>query len=130
MTDKEYAKQKKRIRQLIAKWHGTGFGWWRIDYEYDREVKESDNEVIRNCVADCSTSWEYRTALITFYMPVVARQSDEELENQFVHEHAHILIGAIQDFSNENARQMTEYATECVARALVWAREAGAKDKK
>lgn len=126
MTDKEYREQKKRVQKFIDKWHKTlGMGWYRIDLEWDRARAED----YPNEAAITEWQWQYRTASITFRLPEIALLNDEKLENVVVHEFAHILTGAMVQNQPDENRQLMEYSTENVARALIWAREAGKKDK-
>lgn len=126
MTDKEYREQKKRVQKFIKKWYDTlGLGWYRVDLIWDRaRSEESPDEA-----AITHWSWQYRTASITFRMPVIEELNDEKLENVVVHEFAHILTGSMVQNQPEENKQLAEYGTETVARALIWAREAGGKDK-
>lgn len=126
MTDKEYREQKKRVQKYIDKWFNTlGLGWYRVDINWDRAKSEDapDEAAITSC------QWQYRTASITYRLPVIAELDDDKLENVVVHEFAHILTGAMVQNAPESNDQLKEYGTECVTRALIWAREAGRKDK-
>lgn len=116
MTDKDYQKQKSRITPLLDKWAHAGFNWWRITYVWDRNEKPD----FPHTAADCEAWWQYRSAKITFYLPVCEDADDEELERIVVHELVHVLIGSIHNFENDETREMTEYATENVTRALLY----------
>lgn len=126
MTDKEYREQKRRVQKYFDKWYAVlGMGWYRIDREWDRvRSEETPSEA-----AVTSWQWQYRTASITYRLPVIAELDDDKLENVVVHEFAHILTGAMVQNQPDDNRQLMEYSTENVARALIWAREAGQKDK-
>lgn len=126
MTDKEYREQKKRLKKLIDKWHKTlGMGWFHIDMIYDRARNDSNPET----TAITSTSWQYRKATITWYMPSVADNDDDFLEGIVVHEFVHVLVAPMMLVDKqEDLPLQHEYATESVARAIRWAREAGRKD--
>lgn len=126
MTDKEYREQKKRVQKYFDKWYSVlGMGWYRIDRNWDRARSED----APNEAAITSWQWQYRTASITYRLPVIAELDDDKLENVVVHEFAHILTGAMVQNAPDDNDQLKEYGTECVARALIWAREAGRKDK-
>lgn len=126
MTDKEYREQKRRVKRYIDKWlKPLGMGWHRIDLEWDRER----NNDLPDEAAVTSWMWQYRTANITFRLPVIKELNEEKLENVVVHEFSHILTGAMVQNQPEDNKQLMEYSTENVARALIWAREAGRKDK-
>lgn len=116
MTDKEYKATKVRIQKMLKKWRPAGFGWFHISYSYEREHDENPR-----LAAKCDVDWQYKSAHITFFAPVMSELDDERLENTVVHELCHVLISPIQDFSDENTRQMTEYTTSLVADSLIWA---------
>ncbi len=118
MTDREAARQKARVKKYLDKWYEAGFGWWRITYVWDRSYNTGNDEV----AAECSAHWQYRTAQITFFLPVIQETKDEdELERIVVHELCHVLIASTQNFETSDLREMTEYATENVTKALMWA---------
>lgn len=124
MTDKEAREQKKRVKKVIDKWFKTmGMNWWRIDMYWERDYDAADDRT----AARTSWSWQYRSAVITWFLPVIQNFNDEELENAVVHEFSHILIGAVSQDVLEDKRQLVEYSTENVTRAIIWAREAGEK---
>lgn len=126
MNDKDYAKQKKRIKKLVEKWHDPmGMGWFHIDMNWDRARKDD----VPNTAARTVSSWQYRNADITWYLPACADNDDDFMENIVVHEFVHILIAPLALVDKETDLPLQhEYATECVARAMRWVREAGAKD--
>lgn len=125
MNDKEYNIQKKRVQKLINKWRRPiGMGWWRIEFAFTRERNADEY----NCVAMTESRWQYRYAAITFYLPAVADNDDDFLENIVVHEFSHVLISSMAQAIPEEHQMEHEYATECVAQAILWAREAGSKD--
>lgn len=122
MTDKEYKAEKARINKYWDKWfRAIGLSWWTVDKIFERELnKDSPSQA-----ATSSSNWQYRTACITFVVPVCAEQDDEKLENVVVHEMTHILAAPIQDFRDDQAREITEYTVTTIAQALMWARLAG-----
>lgn len=118
MTDKEYREQKKRVKRIIGKWFNPiGMGWWQIDMYWLRAKKEEDAD----CLADTTCNWQYRTAAISFYLPICATIDDSKLEEAIVHELSHILVAPIQNFNDELSRDITEHTVTTVARALIWA---------
>lgn len=123
MTDKEYREQKKRVQKYIDKWFKTlGLGWFLVDMEWSRE---HDGEV----AARTFSSWEYKSATITWFLPHLANQSDDTVERCVVHEFCHILLSGLaqnqRDTDEVLADQVNEYTTELVASAFIWARAAG-----
>lgn len=128
MTDKEYREQKKRVQKYIDKWFKTiGLGWFRVEFSWSRE-RYADSP---NTAGRTTSSWQYKDAGITWYLPALAEIDDDHLENVVVHEFCHVLLsGLAQMMENDSteANQINEYTTELVANALIWAREA-ANDK-
>ena len=127
MNDREYSKQKARVKKYIDKWfNAMGLGWFKVDMEWIRERYDSNPRV----AAMTNTSWQYRHANIQWFLPALADNDDEFLEGIVVHEFVHILLAPLLAVDSEDDLPMQhEYATECVARAVLWAREAGQKDK-
>lgn len=119
MNDADAEKQIARIKRYIDKWMPAGFGWWKIDIQYDRSAGEQSHEDQRSSAGQCSERWEYRMAQITFFLKTVETMDDEELEEVVVHELSHLLLGPVRDYSTEANRQMTEFAVTSVARALI-----------
>lgn len=54
-----------------------------------------DDEPVVTAITECR--WQYLTADITWYLPSVARCTDERLEAILVHEYAHILLAPEQE---------------------------------
>lgn len=102
MTDKEYNYERNRIRKLISRWRDRlGLGWWRIDFEYEREEPEFtgstdyaplDIDGIWRNVAVTRCDPNYLKATIVFYIVQIRKLDDEELETVFVHECMHVIL--------------------------------------
>jgi hypothetical protein len=127
VTDKEYNTQKKRVQKYIDRWLTTlGLRWFRIDFVWERE---HDGD----CAARTLSSWQYKDATVTWYLPKIASISDDLLEQTVVHEFTHVLLSGLAqnaiDRDSDYANQLNEYTTEIVSNALSWAREAGRRDK-
>lgn len=128
MTDKEYREQKKRISKFTDKWFKTmGLGWFKVNFEWARY---EDGET----AARTLSSWQYKSATITWFLPHIAKYDDDTIEQCVVHEFAHVLLsGLAQNMIHDDetmTNQINEYTTELVTSAVMWAREAGQKDKK
>jgi|ERR1044072_1486593 hypothetical protein len=125
MTDKQYSQQKKRVGSLIDKWKGPlGIGWYHVKLVWSRAYSEDNVRVM----AVTETTWQYRQAVITWYLPTVLEETDEDfLESVVVHELCHILLAPLAAAAGENdtkgdSMDVHEYATECVAQALIHTR--------
>jgi len=127
MTDKEYRDQKKRVQKYIDKWfNAMGLGWFQVDMDWVRAEKTDSS----GTAAEVSTTWQYRNARISWYLPVLAELDDDKLENTVVHEFVHILINPLTLVDkSEDLSTQHEYATECIARAFQWVYEAAEKKK-
>ncbi len=116
MNDVDAEFQKRRINRYLKKWRPAGFGWWKITIEWSRAEDGDSNATINE-------DWEYRQAVITFYLVRAALLSDDDLEAVVVHELSHLLVGSIADYSTDDKRKQTEFAVSCVERALLWTHE-------
>src|SRR4051812_12590110 len=117
MTDKEFATEKRRFKKVADKWKTTlGLGAHKLSIIYDRHTKEEARDV----AVDCSNSWQYRLISLTVYTPVTQENDEEELEHIVVHELAHSLIAPLAQNRDDDTDQLHEFATECVAQAILW----------
>lgn len=128
MTDREYNQVKSKIQKLIKKWYAPcGWGWWRTDFRYSDERQPGNDGVAAETHAD----FKYSHATITFYIPVLATMNDEELEATFVHELCHLTASTYPNFEdNPDGVARFERTVDDFSRHIIWAREAGSRDKK
>ena len=125
MTDKEYNVQKKRIEKYINKWQGPmGLKWFSIQSAYCREHRDG---LECDICADTEVLWEYRKAVITYYIPKIETITDGQLEDVIVHELCHVLLGGLK--RDDTPREVLEYTTQLVADSMQWVRAAGKRDK-
>lgn len=130
MNDEEARKQKRRIQKFITKWQAPmGLRWFKIHLIYERGLCTTGS----GTAAETSmANWKYRSFEIIFYLPVIAEQKDDEVEEIVVHELTHCLLGPIScnmRGTNENddyRRDIMELNTELVASAIMWTYQAGA----
>ncbi len=116
MNDKEYAETKERLEKYLTKWHALlGMGHYFLKYNYVRETCQRDDDI----AAETSSTWEYRRASITWYMPKLLSLTDEEIENFVVHEFCHVMMSPITQNAPEDHSEQVELATENFAVALV-----------
>lgn len=129
MTDKEFTQQKKRVMVILDKWRPVlGLSDHRMRYKFIREY-HAEHEV----AAQCFPLWQYKHHTVEFYMPSLAEcDDDSEIEEDILHELVHILVApASGNYAPDDdaLRAQYEYATQSITYALIWAREAGAKDR-
>lgn len=132
LKDTEFNLQRERIRKLYEHWSvPCGLTWWKdMQLEY---VNAPNADDIRT-TASATSSWEYRFATLTFYMPKIAELDDEELEDVLVHEIAHLLVAPItatwrgmpEDQLRVTYRQLEESTVANMASVLRWTHKAGA----
>lgn len=126
MTDREYRKQKRRIRRLQKRWHGAlGLGWWRIDHVYYRDgLGGADGDGVAT-LARVVANWEYRIATVRWSMPDVEKNADDELEEAFLHEMMHVFVSEMREGADHDVQHVHEEAVcTLLARAFVWTRQA------
>lgn len=115
MKDTEYKAEKKRVELYLSKWSYL-FQDWYFHHTWEREYESGSGY---SSVATTMAKWEYRRGYFTWYLPMLLDKSDSYVEGIVVHELAHILISATQNMRTKADTQMTEYATTCVADALM-----------
>lgn len=130
MTDRKFNELKKKVDIILNDWRPVlGLSNHRFNIKYLREYNKE-----RYTVAQCFPLWQYKSHTIEIFMPAIKDcQDDSELEEDILHELCHILIAAATTNDvpyNEFERQMKEYATQNVAHALIWAKNAGRKNAK
>lgn len=94
MTDKEYKAQKARVWRLVNKWiPKLGLQPWKVTVNWEREKNLSDPRTIMDCFAD----WRYLGAVITAYLPTVAEEPDDHLEEIVIHELLHVHVNELRE---------------------------------
>lgn len=117
MTDKEFTTQKRRVETLIKKWKDNlGLGWWNITWVWEREHDDEDTKN-SHTAGRCQTQWEYKNAVVTFYLPSVAELDAHGLERIFVHECMHILVSPM---AKKGADEKEELTATMLADAFLW----------
>lgn len=136
MNDGEYEQQKERLRALAERWiKPLGLGWWQIDLIYardDYELPAGSSSDRAHSLAHCSCDWRYADASITWNMPLVKEQSDEELQRYFVHELGHIFVSEMR-WARDNDHDGLDHEERVVttlAKAFLWLREIAADEAK
>lgn len=90
MTKTECNKQRKRIRKYLDKWVPwlyTNSSKLNIEYV---DAKDEDGSIAKTWA-----KWEYRDAIIEFYLPECQKCNDKDLENTVVHEIIHVILAPI-----------------------------------
>jgi hypothetical protein len=128
MNDKKCRKHRSSLRRIATKWREIlGMRSYRFDINYDRSYCTDGAGI----ATEVKCSWQYKTILVTFYLPVMDGMADDEVEGVIVHELSHVLIhpvsGDLRD-DQPDFNEKVEYATTCVGHAIQWADEAGQRE--
>ncbi|MGK2898834.1 MAG: hypothetical protein ACSLE9_09130 [Burkholderiaceae bacterium] len=98
MTDKEFKRERKRIRALAAKWRDPlRLFEWEVELRYSRGPFEVNGTRDSDAVGMASVQWPYRKATLTFDVTETAGYSDAYLEQVFVHECVHVIVNEMRD---------------------------------
>lgn len=105
-------------------------GWWDIAHHFvegldgDTELDKDGKVTVYKTCAATTTTWEYRSAKITWYLSTVCRIDDDELEWTAVHEYVHVLMAPLATLvpPKDLHGKLEEFVTESLARAIMRAR--------
>ena len=95
-------------------------GWLQITHRYDSGFDSEET----GTTAETFAQWEYRCALITWFLPVAATQTDAELESVALHEYMHCLLNPITTLmpKGRGVDKLEEFVTESLMRVIGHAR--------
>lgn len=115
MKKKDFKRQHARIGKMVDKWlTALGLKWWRVEVNYH---DGGDSRVAMECWAQ----WQYLSARIDIYVPVVAELDDDALERTFVHECIHVLINEMREPDDDGKHE--DRVCETLTKAIFWVRE-------
>ena len=127
MTDKEFAKERVRIKKLVNKWKSVfELDQWDMLYQFSRDYCQ-DNSMTR---AQTSGRWHYRHATITFFLPETIDEDVYELERTIIHEFMHILLLPISQNLEEGHESEHEYTAVSLQRVAARAYLMGIRERK
>jgi hypothetical protein len=100
-----YRKLALELSQLMDEWIKTlGLDYWSIETSYlARKCEHSENTR-----AEVSCSWEYRNAVVTFYLGASVEDSPDEREYSLVHELCHCLVNPMSRGANKTHHRKNE----------------------
>jgi len=126
MDDAEFERQKARLLHLVDRWiEPLGLRWWRIDVVYCRDEFEVDGAPARDTMASCKANWRYLQATVTWNMPRVRDEDDDEvLERSFVHECMHVFLNEMRETNNDDWLSHEERVASMLTSAFLWVRQA------
>jgi len=118
MNDEQYEKTKKNLQNFTTPLKNAILLNWNIKNVYVRE-RASD----RGVMAETSALWEYRTATITWYIPVIEEHcpTQDDVFNLVVHEYVHCIIDPISprvESVSDDQRAIVEFVTQNVTDAI------------
>jgi len=116
MTDKEYAKQKARIKKIIEKWHDVfELGQWDIVFYWTRVLNE-DNPRVK---AQVKGDWQYRHCTMELFLPMFEDNDDIEAERTIIHELTHVLLLPMAAKLDDDGADNHEYTCVSLTRAII-----------
>ena len=113
MTDKQYEAEKKRINVALTKWLDKLFlVHWKIKVNFERDNFETYHKggeklVDENVIACISPDDNYLTATLTFFLRVTKSRTDEEIEEDVVHELMHVFVAPMSNQENRKSEERT-----------------------
>jgi hypothetical protein len=119
---KQYTDAANRVLALAQAWEPR-FDLPGIAVEHRFHETMLDPENGDTTAAVTKAVWQYRFAIIHWYLPNIAGMSDDDLENTVVHEYVHVLLGPLANHIKASGNDLNELATENVARALLATRK-------
>ena len=125
MDDKQFEKQKTRIKKYIDKWRDLLGLWnWHLDVEWSDNDKDG---IVENTeiLAHTYVSWQYLDYKITFYLKSFVDKDDEEVEKVVIHEMCHVLVSEMR----ENTTNHEERVVSNLTNVMRWVYEEGQKSK-
>ncbi len=132
--DREMRVQSRRVEKLMNKWPDRlGLTHWNIKLEMCATSSRDDGEITWRVSFQTATLWQYMDSIITAYVPAIAEMSDDQVEEAFVHELCHILVGEMSNCSTDKgdrdgASPHEERVVTQITTAILGAYELGAED--
>lgn len=113
----QYRKAIKRIERLSAQWEEIfGPTICSIEHRFLEAFKEDDDP---GSIADTQTYWQYRNAVMRWFLPAVVRLSTQELWTVVCHEHVHVLLCSMESHIKDKFAEQCEFAVENVTIAMM-----------
>lgn len=126
MKRKAYRKARARIQRLADKWIGPlGLKWWTIEqcyYDSSDEYAAALDCDGESAVATCVCDWRYRTARISFNLPLWKALTDVEAEHNYVHELCHLFLAELQHETDDRQGHI-ERTCQTLADAFLWVQQ-------
>lgn len=128
MKKKNREAQIQRVRNLIERWGAPlGLRWWsEITWCYhdgdDSSWQRDNGQVV---VMITNARWEYLWAVVDVNLAAVAERTDDQLEQDVLHELMHILLA---EYKECHGLHHLERTCTRLAQAFRWVREAGGRD--
>lgn len=118
VTDKEYARERKRIGKLIRKWARLlGVAHWDVEVWYYRELLGPPGPTYRTFMVT-NTRWEYMLAIIKVDLTSTIGASSDSIEHMIIHEFCHVLMDEMKNHDKDSDH--AERVAEQLAKAIWW----------
>lgn len=100
LDDAQFNEQVVRVQKVVDYWwkalelDARGFVL-KINYNREERHEEEDNQIWRTFM-EIGTSWQYQHADMAVWIPECYHQSDEQIEEDVVHEFMHMLVNEMR----------------------------------
>ena len=114
----QYEKAAKKIRKFADGWEYLfGLqGFMKVEHRFIEAFKEDDDPAT---IADTQCYWQYRLAVMRWFLPAVVRLSDSELDGDVCHEYVHVLTNPMESHVGNEFEEQCEFAVQSVTLALL-----------
>ena len=124
----DVVKTKERIRKILGPWlDELGLKWWTVHIIYDALKRDGSPK----CAGTADVDWQYMEASITFHLPKLLDEKDDELEQVVLHELMHILVHEMREWARDagpdgydRCRAHEERVVTTLTKAFIWVRDA------
>ena len=115
LSEKEIAKQDKRVRKFANKWIGKlQLDLWEINLVMENSYEESDNmgyhpqavDGVWEAVMSTSADPWYMVATIYCFLPVIVNMTDARLEESIIHEFMHVYLAPLSSNKHKKEEEM------------------------
>ena len=101
--DKDIRVQGKRLKKLMEKWpRRLGLSHWKIKLELCPTSSRDDGEIMFRVSFQTASLWQYMDSIITAYVPAIMEMDDNDIEEAFIHELCHILVGEMNNCDRDH----------------------------
>src|ERR1035437_10206812 len=134
LNEHQDAVRNRIIKITTALEHELGLDGWlqichhfSVGYDGDESLDDEGLATVYKTTATTTTQWEYRYALIRWYLTTAATQTDDDLIAVALHEYLHIILSPIATLlpsteERPGVDKLEEFVTESLMRVIGHAR--------